>query len=161
MYIYNCSDQNELNVLHKISEEISVPLSGSVISEAKNVLQASLRYNSKCIGVSAIQCGIKKRYFWLKINDKHRLFINPIIINHSRFTKQIAIESCMSTNTIDKKDKYYVLLRYRWVELEWYDEDGNKYTERFNKEDTRHILHELDHLDGKLINEKGMYLFTS
>lgn len=159
MYIYRINSKKEVKMLHAVSKEVCLPLSDKDLSEAKEVLNTALLDSPKCIGVSAIQCGIDKRYFWSTIGKKYKLFINPEIVWHSK-TMQPTREACLSTNRHNHVNEFYVLRRYRYIILKWYDEKGKIHFRLFGAKYTRRLLHELDHLNGKLITDEGTFTFT-
>ena len=159
MYIYRINSKKEVKMLHAVSKEVCLPLSDKDLSEAKEVLNTALLDSPKCIGVSAIQCGIDKRYFWSTIDKKYKLFINPEIVWHSK-TMQPTQEACLSTNRYNHVNEFYVLRRYRYIILKWYDEKGKIHFRLFGAKYTRRLLHELDHLNGKLITDEGTFTFT-
>lgn len=159
MHIYRINNKKEAKMLRTVSKEVFFPLSKEDLSEASEVLSIALHDSSKCIGVSAIQCGIDKRYFWSMIGKKHRLFINPEIIWHSK-QMQPTQEACLSTNMSNRVNEFYVLRRYRYIVLKWYDEKGKVHCKLFGAKYTRRLLHELDHLNGRLITDEGTFTFT-
>lgn len=159
MYIYKINKKKENKMLHTVSEEVCFPLSEKDLAEANEVLNTALSESQSCLGVSAIQCGINKRYFWLMIDKKYKLFINPEVVWHSKMM-QPTKESCLSTNITDNVNMFYMLHRYRYIMIKWYDEKGKAHCRLFCSKYTRRLLHELDHLNGRLITDKGLFVST-
>jgi len=84
--------------------------------------------------------------------DDWMLMINPKITEKSRRQK-IKPESCLSI-----KDNYKVI-RSTDIAVEFYDENNNKHKEKYNWSAARLIQHEIDHLKGILISNKGKKLY--
>jgi len=85
------------------------------------------------------------RYPWRKYPDGHYLVMrNPRIVTASRH-QHIASEGCLSLPGVE-----YVVPRALTVTVEW---DGGK--RMFVGMDARVIQHEIDHLDGILISDRG------
>ena len=115
------------------------------------------------MAMAAVQLGIPKRIVYLKntnldiINkmqdntvsqeemdyNESRVLINPTIINREGLTEYWeACASCL--------DNCGRVLRPYKIELEYFDIDGNKYSEIFKGFESTVLSHEIDHLDGIL-----------
>lgn len=82
---------------------------------------------------------------WRKYPDGHYLVMrNPRIVKLSR-GREIARERCLSLRGVE-----YDVPRALGVQLEW--DGGSSY---FTDMDARVIQHEIDHLDGILISDRG------
>lgn len=90
-----------------------------------------------------------------KRNWEHCVFINPIMVRHSRRKIEMH-EGCLSV-----PGKFGLVPRYEKVELSWLDENGKKQGRGFTGFFARVIQHELDHLDGKLIADRAKELFKA
>lgn len=100
----------------------------------------------KCIGLAAPQLGIFKRVFVLYDGKEYAMFINPKLVERGTMEDE-QIEGCISipdeqykikrTTSITVKD----IVRTKPYELEGWT--------------ARAWLHEFDHLNGKLISDKG------
>ena len=107
-------------------------------------------YQSKGIGLAAVQVGILKRILVIDVSDKDEKkeplsFINPVIKKVSNETS-IYEEGCLSI-----PDTFIEIERPKACEVHFIDIDGK---EKFLKCDgllSTCIQHEINHLDGKLI----------
>jgi len=113
------------------------------ISNYAQVAQDMLNVLSKwnAVGLAAPQIGISKRFFV----TKDRIHFNPSVLAHSNsyITRK---EECLSL------PKTRVLIsRPEWIEIVSWNESGEFYTNTLCDWDARVFLHELDHLNGKLI----------
>ncbi|MCA9380723.1 peptide deformylase [Candidatus Dojkabacteria bacterium] len=126
------------------SEEIQ-----NLIKDITDTIKAN---KDSAAGLSAVQIGILKRIFVVKDNDDtktfYRAFINPEVIEQSRETT-IEWEGCMSINSNNKR-LYGPVERSKVVTIKYLDENGIQ-REITEKNFRSHLLlHELDHLNGKL-----------
>ena len=108
--------------------------------------------NSEGVGLAAPQIGVSKRvvivdgrdmadvYPYLK--DFVRVIINPVIVEESE-TKCEYNEGCLSVPGI-----YADVVRPEWMTVEYYNENLEKVTEKFEKFACRMVQHEMSHLDG-------------
>ncbi len=107
-------------------------------------------YQSKGIGLAAVQVGILKRILVIDVSNKDEKkeplsFINPVIKKVSNETS-IYEEGCLSI-----PDTFIEIERPKVCEVQYIDIDGK---EKFLKCDgllSTCIQHEINHLDGKLI----------
>lgn len=99
----------------------------------------------KGYGIAAIQIGVPIRFAFYKLNGKEYLMLNPEIVKQD--VKRIhRREGCLSIpNTRLDVERYYYL-EYR--------NDGGK---RIRARDLHALIvqHEIDHMDGILITDKG------
>ena len=101
-------------------------------------------------GFAANQLRMEGHAFLALIDYKSwRFFANAAIIDLSNKTV-ISTEGCLSLPAQE-----YEVERYKWVEIAYEDERGKKHREIFSGTNARIIQHELDHLDGILISDKG------
>ena len=117
------------------------------ISTSERLLIQSMletMYEHKGIGLAAPQVGINQRILVADIGDGPIIVINPVIIKRSG--AEVLEEGCLSIPgvTVKVKRPISIIVKYR-------DED-NKLVERaYHDLIARVILHETDHLNGKLI----------
>ena len=125
--------------------------------------QEKLRYLKKCLdrfrritkgkgrGIAAVQVGIPEQIVLLYMpsrKKKYRFFINPNVtrVSTARYRYE---ESCMSCNLLVAP-----VVRPAWVEVLYFDEDGEKqvWRERGSTKEgklyNRVLQHEIDHLRG-------------
>ncbi len=101
------------------------------------------------LGFAGNQLNIDANAFLAKINYKWMFFANPIIVRTSS-ERNKSHEACLS---IPNKD--YIVDRYDWVELDYEDDFGVNCSRIFKGLDAIVIQHEVDHLNGILISDKG------
>lgn len=141
-----CVVTSNKDVLHKLSE----PVDMNNISAYKVVIDKLLEYmelNSKVQGVSAIQFGSPNRICCMRLKEEVFILINPVIT----FTigKWTSLEHCESC-----KD-YWKLSRPIVSIVEYFNEQGDIKRRFFLRRGTRIINHEVDHMNGILITDKG------
>ena len=111
--------------------------------------------NADGIGLAAPQIGISKRIFVIdgtmledeQMKNFKKVFINPMIISESGDDWDFE-EGCLSIPNIREK-----ISRKTDVELTYFDENWNQYTEHFDGMRARVIQHEYDHIEGKLFTD--------
>ena len=123
------------------------------ISNLVKDLKETLAHADGC-GLAAPQIGVRKRalivdgtgmvdvYDYLK--DFKRTMINPVIIEESE-DENVYSEGCLSIPGI-----YGDVKRPASITVEYYNEDGEKVTEKFDKFACRMVQHEMSHLDGDM-----------
>lgn len=102
----------------------------------------------KSQGLSAIQMGVSKRIAVVRINGKMKTLINPKLV--FKFGQQLSNEGCHSLN-----ENRFTLYRSLCGVVEYCDELGKRRYMYLNKKYIRLIQHELDHMNGILINKEG------
>jgi peptide deformylase len=103
---------------------------------------------AKGLGLAAPQVGAEKRIFIIDISaieltESMRVFINPEILETSG--EVLMEEGCLSFPGI-----YQKIVRPEKVKIRATDIDGKEFTMRADGMLARAILHEYDHLEGKL-----------
>ena len=108
------------------------------------------------MGLSFVQIGIKKRIFVIVYEKDDKEFetyvvINPKLLSNSEEMVYIAEgEGCLSVN----REVCGIVPRYARINIEYYDEEGNKHIKRMREELSVAFQHEMDHLDGILFVDK-------
>ena len=111
--------------------------------------------NADGIGLAAPQIGISKRIFVVdgtmledeKMKNFKKVFINPIIISESGEDWDFE-EGCLSIPNIREN-----ISRKTDIEITYFDENWNQFTEHFDGMRARVIQHEYDHIQGKLFTD--------
>lgn len=111
-------------------------------------------YNAEGVGLAAPQIGLGIRLFIVDatpmaeeepaLKDFKKVFINPKVLSTSG-TPWDMEEGCLSLPNIRERVE-----RDETVTLEYYNEQWEQKTETYNGYAARVILHEYDHLEGKL-----------
>ncbi len=144
------------NRLLEESKEISKEeLNSKEIKQiAEDLVDTIKHYNETAAGLSAVQIGVMKRIFAVKIEKEdseeveYKVLINPEIEKQSTETT-IVWEGCMSISSKNQR-LYGPVERSKEVRIKYTDLQGN--TQRIQAEEfySHLLLHEMDHLDGKL-----------
>ena len=167
MTVPNIKILDEKNpILRTKSKEVTFPLSDSdkqTIIDIANYLKLSQikeyyeKYNLRPgMGLAFIQLGIKKRIFVIVYEKDDNEFetyvvINPRLLSNSEELVYIAEgEGCLSVN----REVCGIVPRYARINIEYYDEEGNKHIKRMREELSVAFQHEMDHLDGILFVDK-------
>ena len=140
-----------ITVPDEILKKISDPLEKVGQSEkklAKDLFETM--YNSKGIGLAAVQIGVLKRILVIDVSSKEEkknplCFINPIIKKISNETS-IYEEGCLSI-----PDTFIEIERPKICEVEYIDLDGKLKNIKCDGLLSTCIQHEINHLEGKLI----------
>ena len=111
--------------------------------------------NADGIGLAAPQIGISKRIFVVdgtmledeKMKNFKKVFINPTIISESGEDWGFE-EGCLSIPNIREN-----ISRKTDIEITYFDENWNQFTEHFDGMRARVIQHEFDHIQGKLFTD--------
>jgi len=142
-------------ILRKQSQPVNVFDNSlkSLINDMFETLDA--QKDPEGVGLAAVQIGILKKLFVLYDDDEKtikRVFVNPKVLEtqKGKFDKKNEpLEGCLSI-----PHYYGPLIRSREVLLEYQDADGNTLTEKFNGFAAQIILHEIDHLEGRLFIDR-------
>ncbi len=140
------------------SKNITFPLNSKIntlIKSMKDIFNSTI-----LVGLSASQLGENYRIFMSFVRntparnigkgDKLRVYINPKIIYKSR-EEVVMWEGCGS---VAKTQIFAPVKRPRVVKIQAYDEKGEMFTLKADGLLGRVILHEMDHLDGKLFIDR-------
>lgn len=124
--------------VEKISEEI--------LSFALDMLDTM--HQEEGIGLAAVQVGRPIRLLVADIGDRapkgvSKIFINPEILDAQG--EWIFDEGCLSVPGASAE-----ILRKETIRLRYVDGKGREQEDTFNQLHARVLLHEIDHLDGKL-----------
>ena len=104
---------------------------------------ADTMYEENGVGLAAPQIGILKRIFVIDIGEGLIEFINPEVITTEG--EQFGEEGCLSV-----PNKYGNVRRPNYVKMRAMDRHGNLFEVEGTELMARAMLHENDHLDGKL-----------
>ena len=123
------------------------------ISNLVKDLKETLAHADGC-GLAAPQIGVSKRALIVDgtgmvdvcdyLKDFKRTMINPVIIEESE-DENVYSEGCLSIPGI-----YGDVKRPASITVEYYNENGEKVTEKFDKFACRMVQHEMSHLDGDM-----------
>ena len=145
------SIKDVITVPDEILKKISDPIDKVSTNEKKLVKDLfETMYDSKGIGLAAVQVGILKRILVIDISSKGEpkkpmSFINPVIKSFSQDTS-IYEEGCLSI-----PDTFIEIERPKICEVEYIDLDGKIKNLKCDGLLSTCLQHEINHLDGKLI----------
>lgn len=158
--VLTIDDKQDSLFLRQKCEDIDVETIGkdenlrTFITRLKITMQAE-----SGIGIAAPQVGIGRNIFLFTRIDRTgepvEVAINPKITAHSKETICFERDGCLSIPGISGNSQ-----RYKWVEVEYYDETGKKHKERLSgysrQSDFTGVIfqHEYDHLQGILFIDK-------
>lgn len=103
---------------------------------------------SRGIGLAAPQIGISRRLFVMDTGQGPRLCFNPEILDSSDELIQMA-EGCLSF-----PGESCTITRPRWVQVRYQDSQGTWTESRLSDLEARCFQHELDHLDGIVMQDR-------
>tara|TARA_R100000995_G_C3435748_1_gene100745 strand:+ start:162 stop:608 length:447 start_codon:yes stop_codon:yes gene_type:complete len=134
------------SILRKVLDKVQHGYHGKVYSR---MWFKTMNKRRNALGFSANQLNMNQYAFLALINNKWAFFANPVIVRASDKTIK-DVEGCLSIPNVQ-----YEVTRHDWVELDWEDRQGNGHTEKFKGLNAVIIQHEIDHLNGVLIGDKG------
>ena len=100
-------------------------------------------YLAEGVGIAAPQVGLLKRAFIVDIGEGPVEFVNPEILAVEG--EQLGEEGCLSV-----PKRYGTVRRPNYVKMRAQDRDGNVFEIEGREFMARAMLHEFDHLEGKL-----------
>ena len=128
------------DILRKISKEVKKFDQG--LHELLDDM-ADTMYEADGVGLAAPQIGLLKRIFVIDIGEGLIEFINPEVLEVDG--EQVGEEGCLSV-----PKKYGLVKRPNRVKVKAQDRNGNWFELEGEELMARALLHEYDHLDGKL-----------
>ena len=140
-----------ITVPNETLKKISDPIEKIGTNEKKLINDLfETMYNSKGIGLAAVQVGVLKRILVIDVSSKDEKkepfsFINPVIKSISDETS-IYEEGCLSI-----PDTFIEIERPKICEVEYIDLNGKKKNLKCDGLLSTCLQHEINHLDGKLI----------
>ena len=132
------------------TEKVEFPLSDENKIIIKNLI--NLMYKENGIGLAANQAGYNRKIFVIDVSnekDSPKVFINPEIVSKNNI-KMKDVEGCLSCPGEQVK-----VNRSISVNLDWFCVHGKKQYKTFYHLPCRVVLHEMDHLNGKLIIDEA------
>lgn len=151
MHVYLITDEKELAVLRKPSEDLKFddPLVDKLASRMSKTVQDPQHTG---VGIAGPQVGINKNVIWVqrfdKANEPFEFYINPKIIWRSKLIR-IGAEGCLSIP--DRKED---VQRSYAIRLQYVDRKGNVVEENIEGFTAVIFQHEIDHLYGILYPDR-------
>jgi len=111
-----------------------------VIQDLKDTLAA---HRSGCVGMAANMIGYRKQIIIVSLGIVDLIMINPVMI--SKAGEYETEEGCLSLDGVRKTK------RYKEIEVRYLDEQFREQVQKFSGFTAQIVLHEMDHLDGRII----------
>lgn len=143
--------ETDVNILHCKSKEVDIA-DYRLTKELETVLLATFdKLDGKAQGLSAIQCGMPYCAILLRFikGEEPIIVFNPKVL-HS-FGSRRSNEGCLSEG-----DKRYIVRRPLLIKVEYETRFKEKKIEWLPYSKARIFMHELDHLNGVLLQDKGI-----
>ena len=141
------------DILHKKCELVSDFNDARQVGyELLQAIRSVSKWWNRRLGFAANQIGYLERIIALrKGKDEYEIFYNPVLIE--KRIPFLYIETCYS---LDSK-KYYLVKRYLYSKLRYYDESGIQREK--NLKGFSAIYHEIDHINGIMLSDIGFCIF--
>ena len=133
---------------HKVLSKVSEPVTliDKKIRRMVDAMVETMDYH-KGIGIAAPQIGESKRIAIAKFEGRLIALINPYVISHSD-TLIDSVEGCLSVPNYEG-----IIKRYSSITVTAFNIEGKESTATYHGLLACIILHEIDHLNGKLISD--------
>lgn len=120
-------------------------IDAAVVRLAQDMLETM--YDAPGVGLAANQVGVQKRLFVYDIGEGPHVVINPVLDGQREDWSYE--EGCLSVPGL-----YWPIVRPKHVELRGLDLNGDEVLTAGDELLARVFLHEVDHLDGKLLIDR-------
>ncbi|HOO90485.1 MAG TPA: peptide deformylase [Syntrophales bacterium] len=157
-------NQEETRLLRRSADAIPIPFTEEAKKDIETLIDAFVGRDDAA-GLAAPQIGISKRIVVFRngdFNDRgplqkndgsYDVLVNPRI-TQIRGDKEKSREACLSCPDISVD-----VVRATSIKVKAYNEEGEKINKRYTGFLARVVQHELDHLDGKLIVDRGTTIY--
>ncbi len=159
-------NDDETRLLRRSADEIPIPFDEEAKRDVETLIDVFVGRDDAA-GLAAPQIGISKRIVVFKngnFNEKepikkgdghYDVLVNPRITQIRGDTEKMQ-EACLSCPDISVD-----VTRATSIKVKAYNEKGEKINKRYTGFLARVVQHELDHLDGKLIIDRGTMIYFS
>lgn len=104
------------------------------------------------VGITAIQCREPLRLALIEFGFRKKKMGKPLVICNPKIIvssgQQFGDEGCLSL-----PGQYFKIIRPQTVNFQYFDQEGKKSYMTLDGLFARCLFHEIDHMDGKLIND--------
>lgn len=140
MAIRNIREEGD-EILKKQSREVAV-VDDKIKELIEDMVETMHKYNG--LGLAAVQVGILKRIVVIDLYDGSPILklVNPVIVKQKG--EQEVEEGCLSF-----PNKFAKVIRPKEVEVEAWNEKGEKVTIKGKELLAQALCHEIDHLNGR------------
>ncbi len=105
-------------------------------------------YDAPGVGLAAPQIGVNKHVVVYDIGEGLEVILNPEIVETDEGEE--GVEGCLSVPGEERAIK-----RANWIKVRGLDRYGEEFEKEFSGFAARVLQHEIDHLQGKLIIQRG------
>lgn len=147
------SDPERWPLLEMPSQMCGIPLDAAEQDAVLRMDELLNQLDEEAAGLAAVQIGVPRRIFLLRngidLEGKpfNNAYINPTIVSVSKETKKDG-EACLSLPGMHVR-----IPRPKSVTIEYYDVHSNLQTQTFQGFWSRAVMHEMSHLNGRLITQ--------
>ena len=157
-------NERETQLLRRIADELPIPFDEEGKRDIMKLIDSFLERDDAA-GLAAPQIGISKRILVFRSRgfsadpqiqrngDEYEVLVNPKITQY-RGDKELQKEGCLSC-----PDVRVDVVRTTSIKVKGYDREGKKINKRYSGYLARVVQHEVDHLDGKLIVDRGSTIY--
>jgi len=139
-------------LMSKKCEPVPLPMDLDHRVVIKDLKETTHWIKDRCVGLAANQIGYPVRIIAVKLEDNEHftIMVNPEIIDH-KGKEKLGKEGCLSVpSTINNN---VMVKRWYKIKIKYTAEDGKSVvTKTYRNFMARVIQHEIDHLEGKLID---------
>lgn len=141
--------ETDVDYLHQVSKPVTMD-SDMVSLVNFQLLQAYKKLDGECQGLSAVQVGFPVRAILLRYvkGEEPIVIFNPKV--DVKLGSKKSNEGCLSEG-----DVRYIVKRPILIKVQYYLGNGNKVVEWLPYKKARIFMHEYDHLNGILLQDKG------
>lgn len=142
--------ETDVNLLHRKSEPVDISDKKECAMLKETLVKAFTDLHGACQGLAAIQLGIPKRAILLRFKKGATpiVIFNPTV--RLKFGSEKSVEGCMS-----EPGHRYEVHRPILLFVNYYTAEGEKDGMWLGYREARILMHEYDHLDGVLLQDKG------
>lgn len=142
------NDAERFPILEVMSQDCNSPITETDLSYIEHMDAMLTQLGDGATGLAAVQIGYPKRIFLLRRDDANKVYINPVVIAHSKEMRRRP-EACLSLPGLVVRTE-----RPKELTLKYLDLNGQEHTEKFVGFFAQAVCHEMLHLDGKLISHE-------
>jgi len=134
------------SILRRVLDRVQFGQHGKVYSK---MWFKTMTKRRNALGFAANQLNMNHYAFLAKTDGEWGFFANPVIVRTSNETIKGG-EGCLSI-----PNAQYEVFRHDWIEVDYEDGQGRSCSKKFEGLNAVIIQHEIDHLNGILISDKG------
>lgn len=145
--IITTGNPERFQLLRVRSNECDLPFVDSDRDIVANMMRIMDEMGDDAAGLAAVQVGFPRRIFIMREQNGDCItMVNPSITKVSKAATR-KVESCLSIPTF-----VVALSRPKKITVKFQDVDGEEYSREFSGMQARIACHEMDHLNGKLLD---------